>query len=63
MSMQSALAYLDRMRSDETFRRKINTCLDEAANWEFIRSEGFDFTTEEFKAALAYKEQAFCSGG
>ncbi len=58
MSVDSAKAYINRMRSDEPFRQQINDCTNEDANWEFIRSEGFDFTLQEFKVAqdLIYKE-------
>ncbi|AWJ93217.1 Nif11-like leader peptide family natural product precursor (plasmid) [Azospirillum baldaniorum] len=51
MSVESAIAYITRMREDEAFRRTINDGEDEAANWAFIRAAGFDFTVPEFKQA------------
>lgn len=51
MSIQSAKDYITRMREDEGFHRRINDCEDEAANWSFIKEEGFDFTVDEFKKA------------
>ena len=51
MSVQSAKDYISRMRADETFRRQINDCTDEAANWAFLKENGFAFTLSEFKQA------------
>lgn len=59
MSVESAVAYIKRMRSDEEFRRVLNdNSEDEEANWAFIRENGFDFTMAEFKRAQdeVYKE-------
>lgn len=59
MTVESAKAYIERMRADEPFRQKINATADEAANWEFIRENGFEFTVQEFKQAadLIYQER------
>ncbi len=51
MSVQSAKTYITRMREDETFRRIVNDCEDEAANWTFLKENGFEFTLSEFKHA------------
>jgi len=52
MSVESAVAYIERMRSDEEFRRVLNdNSEDEAANWAFVRDNGYDFTMSEFKQA------------
>jgi len=52
MSIESAAAYIRRMRSDEGFRRRINDISDdEEASWAEIRRAGYDFTLAEFKAA------------
>jgi predicted ribosomally synthesized peptide with nif11-like leader len=51
MSVQSAKDYISRMRADETFRRQVNDCTDEAANWAFLKENGFAFTLSEFKQA------------
>ncbi|PWC42386.1 Nif11-like leader peptide family natural product precursor [Azospirillum sp. TSO22-1] len=52
MSVESAIAYIKRMRSDEPFRRAVNDTEDEAANWAFVRSAGYDFSPAEFKQAV-----------
>ena len=52
MSIESALAYIDRMRGDEDFRHIVNGhSEDEAAAWTFVRAAGYDFTMTEFKQA------------
>ncbi|MFG1419290.1 Nif11-like leader peptide family natural product precursor [Xanthobacter sp. V0B-10] len=59
MSVESAVAYIRRMRSDDEFRRKMNEISeDEDTSWKEIRDAGFDFTMKEFKAAQdeMYKE-------
>ena len=59
MSVESAVAYIKRMREDEAFRRVLNeNSEDEAANWAFIKQHGFEFTMTEFKLAqdVIYKE-------
>lgn len=59
MSIESAVAYIKRMRSDSDFRKKMNDLSeDEAASWAEIKDAGFDFTMIEFKKAQdeIYKE-------
>ncbi|QWT45558.1 Nif11-like leader peptide family natural product precursor [Azospira inquinata] len=58
MSVESAKAYIERMRADEPFRRTINDCEDEAANWAYLKEAGYDFDLQEFKEAqeLIYQE-------
>lgn len=51
MSVQSAKDYITRMRTDEPFRRTVNDCEDEAANWVFLKENGYEFTLSEFKRA------------
>jgi predicted ribosomally synthesized peptide with nif11-like leader len=51
MSVQSAKDYITRMRADEIFRRTVNDCEDDAANWAFLKENGFAFTLSEFKLA------------
>lgn len=60
MTVESALAYIERMRGDEDFRHLVNGYSeDEGAAWEFVRAAGYDFTISEFKQAqdAAYKER------
>jgi predicted ribosomally synthesized peptide with nif11-like leader len=51
MSVESAIAYIKRMRSDEDFRRAVNDCDDEPASWALLREHGFEFTKQEFLEA------------
>ncbi len=52
MSVESAIAYITRMREDQDFHRQINeTSEDEAAAWALIRAQGYDFTLDEFNEA------------
>lgn len=59
MSVENAIAYIRRMRSDETFRQHVNEINeDEAATWAFVNGAGYDFTLAEFHRAqdVLYKE-------
>jgi predicted ribosomally synthesized peptide with nif11-like leader len=59
MSVESAIAYITRMREDKEFHRQVNEASeDEAAAWALIRAQGYDFTSEEFNEARdqIYKE-------
>lgn len=51
MSVESAKAYITRMREDDAFHRTVNDCTDEAANWAFLKENGYEFTVGEFKQA------------
>ena len=58
MSVESAKAYITRMRTDEPFRQLVNSCDDDDTNWQLLKEHGYEFTVPEFKAAadLIYKE-------
>ncbi len=59
MSVESAIAYITRMRDDKEFHRAVNEhSEDEDASWAFIEASGYDFTMPEFKQAqdAVYKE-------
>ncbi|THF55135.1 Nif11-like leader peptide family natural product precursor [Pseudothauera rhizosphaerae] len=58
MSVESAVAYIKRMRSDEEFRQAVNAYDGDEAVWAFVASEGFEFTMMEFKQAqdVIYQE-------
>jgi predicted ribosomally synthesized peptide with nif11-like leader len=59
MSVESATAYITRMREDKEFHRAVNELAeDEPASWAYIKAAGYDFTMEEFKEAqdAIYKE-------
>ncbi|QGM97530.1 Nif11-like leader peptide family natural product precursor [Methylocystis parvus] len=59
MSVDSAVEYIRRMRSDDDFRKKMNEISDdEDASWAAIRDAGYDFTMIDFKKAqdVIYEE-------
>ncbi|PWB83817.1 MAG: Nif11-like leader peptide family natural product precursor [Methylocystaceae bacterium] len=59
MSVESAVAYIRRMRSDDDFRKKMNEISeDEEASWAAINAAGYEFTMIEFKKAqdVIYEE-------
>jgi predicted ribosomally synthesized peptide with nif11-like leader len=59
MSVESAVAYIRQMRSDQDFRKKMNDLSeDEAASWAAIKESGFEFSMTEFKKAqeVIYEE-------
>ncbi|ARN80802.1 Nif11-like leader peptide family natural product precursor [Methylocystis bryophila] len=59
MSVESAVAYIRRMRSDDAFRKGMNEISeDEEGSWAAIREAGYDFTMVEFKRAqdVIYEE-------
>ena len=51
MSIESATAYMLRMRDDAAFRKTVNEAQDPAANWAFLRENGYDFSIDDFKQA------------
>lgn len=51
MSVESALAYIKRMRSDEAFRQAVNAFDGSDACWDYLKDNGFEFTVNEFKQA------------
>jgi predicted ribosomally synthesized peptide with nif11-like leader len=59
MSVESAITYIRRMRNDNDFRvQVIELSEDEAASWQFLKQNGYEFTMEEFHVAqdAIYKE-------
>jgi predicted ribosomally synthesized peptide with nif11-like leader len=59
MSVELAVAYIKRMRSDGDFRAKMNELSeDEDACWKAVREAGYEFTISEFKQAqeVVYEE-------
>lgn len=59
MPIESAVAYIKRMREDTEFRRTMNEqAEDEAASWALVKEAGYDFTMSEFKQAqdVIYQE-------
>ena len=47
MSIESARAYFERMKTDEEFRNRVLNAETAEARLAIVQSEGFDFTKEE----------------
>ena len=50
MSVDSAKAFLERVRNDEDFRKSVGEIVTAEERMEFVKGAGFDFTKEEFKS-------------
>jgi len=64
--MESAKAYIERMKTDEEFRYKVTACKDAEARIAFVKEAGFDFTTEDMemeRAELSEEDIMAISGG
>jgi len=53
MSIESARAFIERMKTDEDFRTKVNMCKDSEERKSCVFKEGFEFKAEELKLARA----------
>ncbi len=49
MSIESAKAFLERMKTDEDFRNSVGEIGTAEERMEFVTAAGFDFTKEELK--------------
>ena len=49
MSLDQARAYIEKMKSDETFRYRVMAIEDVAERFKLIKSEGFDCSEAEIK--------------
>ena len=47
MSNEAAQAFIEKVKSDETFRARVVVVEDVAGRLELINAEGFDCTVEE----------------
>lgn len=50
MSIESAKAYLNRLKTDENFAKKVKGYEDKTARKDFVAKEGYSFTKEELEA-------------
>jgi len=50
MSIESARAYVDKMKNDENFRNKVLACENAEKRMEFVKTQGFDFSQEEINS-------------
>ena len=49
MSVESAKAYIERVKTDEEFAKKVMECKAVESRMACIRAAGYDFTHDEFK--------------
>ena len=47
MSIESAKAFIEKVRNDEDFKKKLNELKDGKERMVFAKAKGFDFTPEE----------------
>ncbi len=50
MSIESAKAYIERLKTDEEFRELMKDAADKEARIALVKAEGFDFSEEDIKA-------------
>ncbi len=66
MSIESAKLYIEKIKTDKEFARKVMECKDTETRAAFVRGAGFDFTFNELKektARLTDNDMEFISGG
>ncbi len=50
MSIESAKAYIERLKTDEEFKERVKDATDKEARIALVNAEGFDFSEEDIKA-------------
>lgn len=66
MSIESAKAFLERMKNDEDFRKSVGEIATAEERMEYVKKAGFDFTMDEIatlKDELSEEELDVVSGG
>ncbi len=66
MSIESAKAFIERMKTDEDFRKEITNCKDADDRMKLAEENGFTFTNDEIKSQtgiLSDKELEDVAGG
>ncbi len=53
MSIDSAKAYVERMKNDEEFRKKVLAYKDAKKRMELVKAEGYDFAENDIKVVTA----------
>ena len=53
MSIESAKAFIERMKTDEDFSKKVNECKDAEARIKYVKEAGFDFIKEDMELVKA----------
>jgi len=51
MSIESAKAFIEGLKNDEDFAKKVGECKDKEDRMAFVRAAGYDFTKEEIAEA------------
>ena len=66
MSMESAQAFVERVKTDEDFAKRVAVAASREERAEIAKAEGFDFTPEELKTVtgeLSVEELETVAGG
>ena len=66
MSIESAKAFLERIKNDEDWRNKLQAAENKEERLAMAKAEGFDFTEEEFqdvRSQLSDEEMHGIAGG
>ncbi len=66
MSIESAKAFLERIKNDEDFKKELEEPASAEERINFVKAQGFDFTKEEInllKGELSDEELDVVSGG
>lgn len=66
MSIESAKAFIERIKTDEDFRGKVSNCKAQEARNAFVKQAGYDFTRDDMdllKAELSEEELDGVAGG
>lgn len=66
MSIESAKAFIDRLKTDEDFRNRVTATKTVEDRKAMIEAEGFEFSTEDIeegKNSLSEDDLAIVSGG
>ena len=49
MSIESAQAFIERIKTDEEFAKNVTECKDSESRMSYAKEAGFEFTLEEVK--------------
>jgi len=52
--MESAKAFIEKMNTDEDFRKKVVECKDSDERKSYVSKEGFEFEVEELKMTRSH---------
>lgn len=62
MSTESAKAFIERMKTDEDFAKKVGECKDAEARMSFVREAGYTFSPDEVGSLSDDDLQAIIGG-